>query len=64
MPVVFYNRAYSDTEKNQARDLANPQNDSRSGIKILNIIVLIIGLLVGAIGFYIVGLEIYSGKFD
>lgn len=48
MPVVFYNKAYSETNE-------------RSGIQMFNNLILIIGCLVGLIGFYIVCLEIYNG---
>lgn len=62
MPVVFYSRAYSDTDKNLLRDLGSPNEDTRAGVKILNIFVLIIGTLIGITGFVTVGMQIYDGK--
>ena len=54
MPVMFYARAYSDSERNLSRDLASPLEDGRKSIKIFNIFVLIFGSIVSISGFAIV----------
>ena len=64
MPVLFYNRAYTDSDKNMMRDLGSPGTDKRSKVKMFNLLVLAVGCWVGAIGFYIAGKEVMSGNVE
>ena len=52
IPIMFYNRAYSSELKHLRLDKNDEDlNDNRKIIKVLNIVVLIIGITLGSFGF-------------
>ncbi len=65
IPIVFYNKAYSSNYKNLSQDISNSYIlnnsldgeipkliDKRKTIKIINYIILLAGIIVGAFGLY------------
>ena len=79
IPVIFYNRAYTFSEKNQKLEKAKkdgdeeplmgdepeqeaPPSDKRFGIKVGNIIVVILGTIFGIWGLVYIILEMKDGK--
>ena len=81
IPVLFYNRAYSFSDKNQKLEKAKkeddgepliegqqqeqvetPKSDKRFGIKVGNIIVLILGTIFGIWGLVYIILEMKNGS--
>merc|ERR1719263_1381206 len=71
LPVLFYNRAYNTSEKNQNLEQPNdeeenmeqekPEKKSRTGIKVCSYIVLTLGIIIGIVGLTYACMEMFSG---
>ena len=64
IPVMFYNRAYSNEDKHLGLDknVSADLKDNRKIIKVLNAIVLVVGITIGTFGFVKAVQEVMKGE--